>query len=394
MGYQETKFIDVTRTYLPQDPNAFPDSLHVEDQKEEQRVPVMAIDARNILPTSYGYRSYFGHADHLAGDPLEARVDHLLIFQSTTRQNVLIALCDSGIWAKVGTAGGAWQHLVTLEDFADTPTIHFDWTYAVIGEELFCYRANGEHFYQIGSIVSSPYIQVTERTCAFLTMTAQMGIFRAGNRLGFWDSDDSISWSSIDDPADHNPSVETLAGNSKYKEVTGRISMIISHGDGFIIYATRSIVHIRRVADSIYLWNPETILQKAGVAFKEEVAAGAPDTVHYACTSSGIYEITDGVPKLIIPEFHDFLKEKTQPRYVKFLEGRFLFFEIMTRDYQQGCITYQLIEGEDLTIELRNDAWAELITAIGSQTISIVDLIEALRKGCFVVATSGGGPEV
>lgn len=39
MAQQQTKFIDLTRSYLPMDPNAFPDSMHVVDMKEEQRVP-------------------------------------------------------------------------------------------------------------------------------------------------------------------------------------------------------------------------------------------------------------------------------------------------------------------------------------------------------------------
>ena len=73
-------------------------------------------------------------------------------------------------------------------------------------------------------------------------MSDRWGIFRANGRLGFWDSANSISWSSLFDKADFTPAIETLAGNVTFNDVLGRIVSIKASGSGFVIYSTKNIV--------------------------------------------------------------------------------------------------------------------------------------------------------
>ena len=65
------------------------------------------------------------------------------------------------------------------------------------------------------------------------------GIFRANGRLGFWDSANSVSWSSLFSFIDFTPSLETLAGFATFNDVLGRIVTIKASGSGFIIYSTK-----------------------------------------------------------------------------------------------------------------------------------------------------------
>lgn len=395
MAMQQTKFIDVTRSFVPMDPNAFPDGMHVVDIKEEQRVPVMAYAGHNFLPTAYGYRSFFGTEDVLAVDPLEERVDHILLFQNELKNNILIALCDSGIWYKSGSVSGAWTQAIVLDDHRDTPTVHYPWSYTILDDELFCYRANNPTYYRIGSLAVAPGVTIATVAPTFLNMAAQIGIFRAGNRLGFWDSDDSIGWSSLDDFQEFTPDLETLAGNSKFPLLIGKIVTVRSHGDGFIIYATKSIVYVANKSESLFLWDPTRIMQGTGIAYPEEIIEAMPDIVHFAYTSIGLYKIENATAELIIPEITDFFKLSGRPKYLKLIEGRYLCFEIIDANYASGFPQVTDVTIPALSFTITAETYAEFVaqTQGPGATVTMAQFFEALQLGYFMERPEedGGG---
>lgn len=395
MAQQQTKFIDLTRSYIPMDPNAFPDSMHVVDMKEEQRVPVMAYNGKNFLPTAYGYKSFFGIEKEFGADDLAERVDFLLIFQNAALDNFLIALCDSGIWYKAGSTTGAWTQSVVMEDYRDEPLIHKEWSFDTLEDDLFVYREGNAGFHRISSIVAAPGIEIVEVIPSFLNMEAQKGLFRAGNRIGMWDSDDSISWASLDDPADFTPNLETLAGNAKFKLVTGRIVNILSHGDGFVVYATKSIVFAEKADSSLYLWKP-TLVLSTGIAYREEVIKAVPHTTHYAYTGMGLFQIENGNPQVIVPEITDFFKLQAQPKYLKLLEGRYLYFGILDPNYRTGfpVLVEGIVPGIDITFGAADLAALFALTQGENPTITMADFLNSLQQGVFLEYTppdDGGG---
>lgn len=334
MASQETKFIDVTRTYIPVNPNAFPDSLHTQE-KPEERVPVMAYKGYNFLPTAYGYRSYFGIGQDLGISAIAERVDHVFVYQNNSFENILIALCDSGIWYKAGDVAGAWAQILPLPDFREGVR-HFTWTFCIINDALYCYRQNGPSYQKFVSSASAPGFTMTSVVPNFLNMAAQQGIFRAGARLGFWDSSDATAWSNLDNFADFTPSIETLANITTFSSVVGRIVTIKSHGDGFMIYGTKSAVYIAENPESLFQWDPSRTLDVAGIAYPHEVVAGVPDTTHYMYSSVGLYQIKNAIAEIIIPEVTDYFKESSGPKYLRFLEGRYLAFQSLDANYING----------------------------------------------------------
>lgn len=395
---QTTKYVDLTRTYVPMDPNSFPDSLHVVDSKEENRIPVIPYDGRNILPTAYGYKSYFGTGTELGIGALAERVDWLLLFQNEAMNNFLIALCDSGIWFKAGSTSGAWTQAVVLPHNRENPLIHYEWTYTVLNNVLYCYRENGANFYTIDSIVPAPGIVVATKTPTFLNMAAQKGIFKAGNRLGFWDSANSTAWSTLDDKEEFTPDLETLAGFATFDHVIGRIINIKESGDDFIIYATKSIVHVRKAVESLYMWDPVRILPNAGIAYKEQVVVSVPDTVHFAYTNIGLVKISDGSPEVIVPEVTDFFKLGKFPKYLQVLEGRYLFVQFMGSDYVTGFPLIQegQIPGSIVTISATTIAELFELALGANPTITMAQVIAQLEQGIFLppppVDGGEGGP--
>ena len=59
---QRAQVIDITKSYLPGDPNAYVQSLVNTDREdgEEKTLPVLPYEGINFLPTAYGQKSYFG----------------------------------------------------------------------------------------------------------------------------------------------------------------------------------------------------------------------------------------------------------------------------------------------------------------------------------------------
>lgn len=472
---QAAKIIDITRSFVPIDPRTYPETLHATAREDfpENRVPVVGYKGYNFLPTAQGYKSYFGVNASLEADALTSRVDKAFIIQTKTFENILITLCEDGIWTKQGDVAGAWTHAVTLTIPAEGS--HLDWSYCQIGEDLFMYRAGeptywklsgqpvlwevdsyaaaitnvttangayaggltaGTYSYRIASknaqgaysapsaavsvtvgadsyiniqwdkvgspvafrlykILSSGAIsyfdilantavghnyidlgaagttlasfpdatweavlhyayEIITVTPTFLNMAGQVGIFAAGIRLGFWDTENSISWSSIDDFAEYTPSIETLAGSAIFSSIVGRIVNILAHGEGFLVYSTKSVVLIQQAVSATFQWDP-TVLLNAGIAFPEQVCSGIPNTEQFAYTSIGFYKFDSGKAELIIPEITSYLKDMEEPVFLELLEGRYLFLQILDPNYIDGQIEEQVATVPPLTYEFPAD---------------------------------------
>jgi hypothetical protein len=391
---QTVKYIDITRSYLPMNPNSFPDGLQIADMREEDRVPVMAYEARNVMPTSYGYKSFFGLDTAMPFDPLPLRLDAVFVFQTLTRKNILIALGASGLYYKAGAEvdNSEWTHAVQLLDETDTGK-YYPWSYCVLASELYCYRANGEHVYKISTDADEPdEVKIESLTPTFLNMEAQMGVFRAGNRLGMWDSDSSVAWSSLDNLLDFEPDLKTLAGSSKFSDVTGSITTILNHGNGFLIYSTQSVVYVQSDPDGLFLWKPSPILEGSGVAYPNQVAVGVPDTVHFVYSTTGLYTIQNAAPEVIVPEVYDFFKTFKGPKYLKLMGGRYLFVHVMAEDFINAFPQYSTVAIPGLSFTLSATSMEEAYNQYLQGVLSFPQYLEIIQTGTFNQPPVGGGP--
>ena len=389
---QAAKFIDITRTYIPIDPNSFPSTMHGTGQEDnpEERIPVMPYEGHNFLPTSYGYKSYFGTNTEIGINAIGARVDHVFMYQNTNFENILIALTETGIWIKRANTAGAWTQSVAIVAPVD-PDVHYEWTYVVIAQILYCYRQNFASYQKIESDILTG-VTITSVVPNTLNMSAQMGIFRAGGRLGFWDSDDSVSWSNQDNYADFVTSVLTLAGSQKFIDVNGRIVIIRGHGPGFMIYCTKSIIFVYPSSDVTMQWQPQVIFSNNGVVYPRMCVADSPDTLHYAYTDSGMYKIQNAKAEPIITEVTDVLAKHAGPVYLSFLEGRYLFLEILDPTFLEGMV--QFAEGETgeltYTFPATNLTLAQAIAAETLVGTNLCSTIGAMGAGQFADKPSVG----
>lgn len=149
---QIAKIVDVTRSFLPMDPNSLTDNRMFSEREDspEKDIPIIAYDGYNFMPTNYGYRSFFGEASILSLARLASRVDKVLLFQLSNFRTILIALCEDGIWASINasTAGATWTQYATYP----IPTVgtHYEWTWALIENSLYMYRQGSQEVWKLG----------------------------------------------------------------------------------------------------------------------------------------------------------------------------------------------------------------------------------------------------
>lgn len=337
----ERKIIDIRRSFIPINANEFPETLHATGREDwpEDRVPVIPYKGHNFLPTSYGYRSYFGLNFKLDTDSLlPNRPDAIFLFQTLAYKNIIVALCDTGIWVKdAGELDGIWTQIIAK--VVPDINIFFEWYYATIRNKLYLFRTNDTNFYEIETDITDPLgIVVNTLSPTFITLNAQLGMFRLGSRIGFWDGTNAVAISSADDLTDITPNILTGANVTTFNSVIGKISAIRSHGQHAIIYASKSVVFLQLQAGDTFLVKASPILQDTGVPYSRQSVVAIPDSLHFAYTSTGIYKIEEAKPELIVPEVYDYFKRFTiSPVYLKILQGRYLCFE---------CIDPRAIDGD------------------------------------------------
>lgn len=333
------------------DPNNIPPNLFFSSAEDspEKDIPIIPYEGWNIMPTQFGYRSFFGTNSKLDISSLGENCDYVFLYQFETYQNALVAVTDVGIFtALVDATGAIWTHQVVLT--APTPGTIKQWTHAVIENNLYLYRQDDSLVYKLapnGCDIGTGVITLTSFTPTFLNMAGQMGIFRANGRLGFWDSANSVAWSSALELGNLTPAIETLAGNSIFTGVRGRIVSILAQGDGFIIYSTKNIVGVRYAPSSNFLWDAKVILEEAGISNPKEACIGASDLEQYAWTNSGFkhigsYSIVEQSQKVeeVFTELFDMLKRSRDPVHLHFINGRYLFVEVVNNDYIDGIISF------------------------------------------------------
>ena len=374
---QRSNYIDITRSMIIADPNTFMPSLHDTGREDapEQAPPILAYQGWNIIPTATGYKSFFGLGTTIDTDNLPSRADYLFIIQNERFQNILVALCEDGIWTlrgkpqeSTGELTYEWEHEIDLsssleyaewEGEEDPPEgweppllRYYEWSFCTLERTLYMYRQTGGRLY---SISETNEYSVQTRTPTFLNMKGQMGVFRAGTSLAFWDSAGAIAVSSINDPLDFKPSLETLAAITTYGRVLGRIVTCLSHGDGFIIYATKNIVPITFERDGQHPWRENAPISTSGIAYRKEVCSASPDTTHYVYTTNGLLEISNGQANAIGTAITDYIKETRPPIYLSFLQGRYLFLSLLD-DYFFRNTDFQT-ETDEHTYWRSRDIW-------------------------------------
>lgn len=344
--------VDTRLSLVIANPQHFPMNMGKTAREDSpvESYPVMAYEASNVIPTPFGYKSFFDESTKLnIGTLPTLLVQEIFTYQTTNLDSLQFALCEDGVYVAFATTPtpANWAKIIDTSAGLEVGVRRL-WTYATIGNTVYMYQAGQPKFWAIvdaakyAEAATPSLIAGATRTQAwtnwgagiiayvpsFLNMAGQIGLFRADNRLGFWDSDSSIGWSSSVAIEDFKPDAKTFAGSTKFADVQGRIVKVLGSGDNFIIYATRSIVKCIGLDNSPEKWRGEAIMSKVGIAFDTQVVAAQPDQIHYCITQAGICSITDGNPEYIATEVMDYIAENFLLYSLYLIEGRYLFISV------------------------------------------------------------------
>lgn len=371
-----SKMVQIGRSMVILDPQTMPVNLGYSGREDypEQAFPCLAYDGNNVLPTALGYQSYFAEHNRLnIGDSLKSyKVQAVFQYQSVNMRTLSIALCEDGIRIANGSEGPnsfEWQLAVDFSS-SEIEEVRRLWTYCVISNKLYLYQQGQAKFYAVvnaaeylettipATIVGASIEQVWYNEAVqtgihaikpnFINMEGQIGIFKAANRLGMWDSDGAVAWSSATQIYDFKPSTTTFAGITTFADVVGRIVMIKQHSTGFIIYATRSITLCSPITGSPEKWAGRALFSDVGVVFDTQVVVAQPDSIHYAITSGGLCRITSGNPEYIEPEAMDYIRNNNEVYSLSFLDSRYLMIHTTKK---LNRVSLPTIIVEDLTGE-------------------------------------------
>lgn len=344
--------IDTTQSMIIIKPDDYPQNFgHTTREDYPVTVyPIQAFDASNVLPTAMGYKSYFDESTSYLLSALPAETQKILVYQSANLDNLMLAFGEYGIKVARPTTPTAddWETLVDTSSSAVT-NVRRLWTYCVIANRLYMYQQGHSKFYALvdqatyDAASGASLIAGATRTRlwnkwgtglisyipSFINMAGQIGLFRADNRLGFWDSDNAVAWSSAVAIEDFKPDVKTFAGVTTFADVQGRIVMVLGSGDDFIIYATKSIVMARGLNSSPEKWSGTAIMSEIGVAFDSQVCAGQPDQLQFCITQAGLLQINQGAPEYIASEVMDYLSKESPSLALSMIDGRYLFISTL-----------------------------------------------------------------
>lgn len=370
--------IQTNRTMIILDPEGFPVNLGHSNNEDspESAFPVIAYDGENVLPTALGYRSFFGENTLFdIGDLLVSKlVQQVWIFQSVNLSNIFVALCEDGVYLSNGTNEAGkfdWVQVIDLSAGV-VPNVRRLWTSCTISNIPFFYQQGQDGFFGLVDLadyadttvlpvfVGASKTQMwsdTDAGCGilkyvptFLNMAGQLGCFKAGNRLGMWDSEGAVAWSSATQIYDFKPDTKTFAGVTTFTDVVGNISTIKQHGNGFIIYATKSITLATSQTGSPEKFAGRAIFSDVGALFDIQVAVSQPDTVHFAITSGGLCRITNGAPEIIETEVMDYVRKNNRLYALTVVDSRYLFIHAANEfSIPAPILTVELADSEGNT---------------------------------------------
>lgn len=357
------------------DPDGMPVNLGHSGREDypEQLFPVIAYDGENVIPTALGYRSFFREDNKFNVGTLLADklVQQIFVFQTVAMSSIYLALCEDGLYVSNATDEASqfpWLRIVDTS-VGQVEGVRRVWTYCVISNVVYFYQQGADGFW--GLVNPAQYAETTIPTGItgasklqiwlnenlqvgllkylpnFLNMAGQLGIFKAGNRLGFWDSENAVAWSSATQVYDFKPSVTNFAGLTTFTDVVGNITTIKQHGNGFLIYATKSITLVLPLSGSPEKWSGRAIFSDVGVIFDIQVAVGQPDTIHFAVTSGGLVRIENGAPEFIQPEVMDYVRQNNELYALTLVESRYLFIQAANELGQSSAPVLDVVRIDD-----------------------------------------------
>ena len=388
----------------------------------------------NVLPIAGGFQSVgydlvvkpFRQIHPPPGTPAATNFDQAFILLSTDGSKVIFVPAQGSNYvydAEIGT----WASISPINSLSvNSNTIVT--TATINGQTYFCYANYGTYIYNTSTKL------MVKQTLISLTDAAVIGITVSNGYMIAW-TKNTVAWSSLVNPLDFTPSIQTGAGGGAIQQAKGNINFCLPINGGFIMYCEKNTVAASYSNNVNYPFVIKEIADSGGCYDPTQVAWQENLDTHYAMTTAGLQGINLSSASPVMPEVDDFLAAQIYEEfdantntltqsylqsqlYVKLtgVGDRFIIisYGIIKGSYQY-CIVFDLVLGrygklafdhvgtfEFFTPNLYNGVtWQKLINnGIKIRqlfTTSYEDLIngsaspEAQQKQTFALLTNTGG---
>lgn len=172
----------------------------------------------------------------------------------------------------------------------------------VQGQTYFCYANYGTFYYDD---IANAMVQVVWVGGA-LDDTQVKGICAANGYLIAY-TDTAVAWSSLTNPLDFQPSIDTGAGGGNIQDAKGAINFCLSITGGFLIYCDQNVVGASYSNNASFPYIFLEVPDSGGCDDPDRVAWQSNLDTHLAYTTSGVQLFNKSQATGIMPEVADFL---------------------------------------------------------------------------------------
>lgn len=167
-------------------------------------------------------------------------------------------------------------------------------------QTYFCYSKYGVFTYD------NIQKQIIQQNLISLNTYSVKGITAAVGYLITW-SDTAIAWSSLINPLDFTPSIDTGAGGGSVQFAKGKINFCLPISGGFLIYCEKNTVAATYTNNTSYPFLLKEVEDSGGCNDPNQIAWQTNLDTHYALTTNGLQGVTLTSANNVMPEFTDFL---------------------------------------------------------------------------------------
>lgn len=272
------------------DQNYSPNVASRTDKDKDAGIPqVMYVS--NALPTESGFRSvaYFGSQERCPGVPYLA-----FPVRSTAENATFVHTEDWNLFRLRKPEDPEYT-----PEFAPMGNFPGVVTYAhVAGVTYIFFAGHGCYTYDFSTNSLVP------ETLSGLDATQILGITATGGYLLAW-SADAIAWSSLVDPTDFVPSLDTGAGGGSVEGAKGALTVCVSNSFGVYIFTEANCVSAQLSNNARYPFNFREIVGSSGIQSVQEVSYEGNNNTAYAFTSAGFQQISHNGAKTIWTDLYE-----------------------------------------------------------------------------------------
>lgn len=244
---------------------------------------------QNVLPTVRGYSS-LRFEQMIPPNPIQMVDARQVIVLRGEGNSVALLVVSDGMVSIYDTQAGMWVTTFLPVDKNTKISKAFvkTQTYVCLQElGVYAYSFRDKEF-QLQKLkgISAPDIR---------------GIASGGDRLIAHSSVD-IAWSSLFDPLDFIPNVDTGAGTTNIIAVRGEIVTVSESGEDFIIYTASNAVYASKTNNVAFPYKFSEIQGSEGIASSSHVTQDSNRGVQITWTASGFQEVSRDGAEYIWPD--------------------------------------------------------------------------------------------